>query len=304
MLATRVAEKVPPSPIGMRELRPAGVLEQQKRDAVFAPKHPDLSPERVGPGGEVSPELHKNLGALVRALALSNRSEALTTPLSGLQRFLPINTGLDLHQGRWSVSSIRLTGQHESYPYLTATLKAEGPDAPSAAMELQFRSNGRAAFIDRTYLALQGKGLQKFRFAYATPRHVATADQALFLLGTLDPEVTLSRVMSQEEAAIWRSGEPWRLTSQFVPNGTHFGLNDFRYKRTEPYQFRVPRQVLEQLYARGQLVANTYEDSRSSPRGINPEARSPFGLEFELVVLGEGRRRLQRHFVDPDTALR
>ena len=102
--------------------------------------------------------------------------------------------------------------------------------------------------------------------------------------------------MSPEEAEIWKTGEPWQLTSSFVPRGTHFGLNSFRYKKTTPYQLQVPRGLLERLYANGQLVVNTYEDSRVSPRGINPEGRAPFGLEFELVVLGDGRRRLQPYF--------
>jgi hypothetical protein len=278
--------------------RVASRLELQKREAVYAPKHPALSTAQIGKGASLPEALHQRMEPLVRALLKANPFDAETTPLSTFKRLLPGQASWPEDAGtpQWTVLGLSLSDDHESYPYLSAAVRAEGLNGVKRDIDVQFRSNGRAAFIDRSYVALQQSGLQKFHFAYAGEGFVGTDDQALFLLRNLGPDVTLSRVMSPQEAEIWKTGEPWRLTSSFVPRGTHFGLNSFRYKKTTPYQLKVPRGLLERLYASGQLVVNTYEDSRVSPRGINPEGRGPFGLEFELVALGEGRRRLKPYF--------
>jgi hypothetical protein len=263
----------------------APVFEQTKVRAAYAAKPATLSAECVGPDGRLSLELERWLSPLIQALFEANPPEAETTPLSMVHMHLPVGKA---PPSQWSIQSLHLAQDHDRYPYLMARV-LNGDQLT----EMYVRTNGQAAFIDRSYHALQGEGLRSFRFAYLGDGYIGTDDQARFLLRQLPPTTALSRVMSEAEAEIWKHGDPTQLDSSFVSKGTHLGLANYRYRHEDPYQFDVPREVLERIHAKGQLVANTYEDERFGPRGMSVQARSPFGLEFELVVLGDGRRRLQ-----------
>lgn len=187
---------------------------------------------------------------------------------------------------------------HPNYPYFKADLEIT-QGSRTFDTELLFRSNGQASFLSSTWnleqmsrtgqlhlkAVVQGKGLS----------------QNLAILDSLPENIKLSRSMTPQELALWKSGKVDKIKtthllfgSKFDSNPkTTFALNYFKFNNLEPEVFEIPKQTLLKLENEGLLSINTYEDLANSKKGMPPEARTPFGLEIELVIHGNlGRQAI------------
>ncbi|MFH1724240.1 MAG: hypothetical protein ABII00_06415 [Elusimicrobiota bacterium] len=221
---------------------------------------------------------------------------------------------------RISVKSVRRIADHPRFPYYRAKLKVKSVDAGwSETMDLDFRSDGRIAFLTSTWALDIEDVWSSGRRARPPPfsavqrrprkRSWTPVDQTGLILRSLPKTVTLSRVMSEKEFALWKEGKVGKIRSEQNVMGmgmetapkTTFALNYYRFNDTEPYLFRVPKSKLMKLYRRGLLVINTYEDDRVSPGwGIGEEGRAPIGIEVEVIVRGlTGRRAILKEMRRP-----
>ncbi len=248
---------------------------------------------------------------LVSALFLTNY--ARFEP-SEVRRFLRLYPNHAAPPEVLRIEEMRMVSEHPVYPTFKAEVWFKAPGQPNHRQTLHFRSNGRAAFLHGTWKESQQARDQSF---YATflkqDGTTGWADQTELVLESMPHGgVLLSRVMSAKEALHWKKGSLRAIRSNpfarlIEPGGFRsrvtFALNHYRFQGHEPFTYQVERDLLLSLKRKGHLVANTYssylEDLRT---GMPPEARAPFGLEFEIVLLdAEGKEAASQFMKRPRT---
>lgn len=154
---------------------------------------------------------------------------------------------------------------------------------PDERYLIYVRSNGRVAFLDRTWKYRTRNDIaQRYSAIYQQEDgQIQIFDQGRALLESFPSVATLSRTMNVLEQEQWREGRPFSskygLKVHFFPNTTRF------VPRLEPLLIELPRELLLEMYDRGQIEVNVYEDSAASEF----RNRTVFGIDFEIVFVGE-----------------
>lgn len=209
------------------------------------------------------------------------------------------------------ITAIRKEKDHSRYPYFVATLKCTDHEKTLFDDSLEFRSNGHAAFIARSYRF--SRYSPRFFMSYLDQHGFAKAhDQTAVIIGDLDKFQFVSRTMAKEEYSHWKSGNLNLIQQHFAYTRfgdgrlrTFFALNYYEYHTTNSKVsaiMKLPKDILYDLYSNGHIEVHTYEDSENYglPDGLSPEARTSFGLEVELVVLDqEGREKILPFMQNP-----
>jgi hypothetical protein len=148
----------------------------------------------------------------------------------------------------------------------------------------QIRSNGHAAFIDRSFQFRDRISndplVRRFKAAYLDENGtIKTVDQGEILISSLPDQINLSRVMNSSEREQWVDGKP----IQIGPFGarTHFAINYFKFQKQEPYLIPYSKQQLLDAYRRGDIEINTYDVVSRYELW-----RGKVDLEFEVVFTG------------------
>lgn len=160
------------------------------------------------------------------------------------------------------------------------SLSKEG--TPFYNFNVEVRSNGEVAFIDRTwqYRINTSTDVKKYNAVYFDGDKIRSADQGEAILRSLPEAMTISRNMSGKERTRWINGEsyfPSRLYGlrvHFMPNKSQFDAH------WEPYYIHFTRQELLDFYNRGELEINIYEVNTRMDLTNVP-------LNFEFVFIGE-----------------
>lgn len=203
----------------------------------------------------------------------------------------------------FSKVTIKKTGEHPKFPLFQAEIIGRVALESGAVLNdfeftAIFRSNGRAAFVADTFKNHQRHSYNSdFSFSYIdSAGTIKLGSQGWAILNSLAPEIRLSRVMLDSEAELWKSGQSADVKSSFEHNGTHFAVNKYLLplkdaSNAHVYYARIPKRILQKLFEERLLVLNTYQSSTYSRWGMPPEASTPFGLEFEIVVIGNNGRK-------------
>ncbi|WP_413293993.1 hypothetical protein ACLSU7_02560 [Bdellovibrio sp. HCB185ZH] len=148
----------------------------------------------------------------------------------------------------------------------------------------QIRSNGHAAFLDRSFQFRDGISnnpvVRRFKASYVDENGlIKTVDQGEILISSLPDQIHLSRVMTQAEREQWVDGKP----IQVGPFGarTHFAINYFKFQKQEPYLIPYSKAQLLEAYRRGDIEINTYDVISRYELW-----RGKVDLEFEVVFTG------------------
>lgn len=192
---------------------------------------------------------------------------------------------------------------HPSFPYYEAEVSVRS-GGKTAVQPFYFRTDGRRAFISSSWALFQRHNVKGFIGVSRDQNgSLSTFDQTAHVLETLPDQVILSRSMSKEEDFLWKKGLIQKIEtenqnhsgySEKAAPRTAFALNYYAFNSRAPQLYAFDKKTLLELHHRGLLIVNTYEDLGNSPTlGMAPIARTPFGLEVEVVVLGlEGRRAI------------
>ncbi len=148
----------------------------------------------------------------------------------------------------------------------------------------QIRSNGFAAFIDRSFQfrdkASDDPVIKRFKAVYVDENGtVQTVDQGEVFISSLPDQIHLSRVMNQVEREQWVDGKPIK-TGPFGAR-THFAINYFKFQKQEPYLIPYSKELLLAAYRRGEVEINTYDVISH-----NEFWHGKIDLEFEVVFAG------------------
>ncbi|WP_142700215.1 hypothetical protein [Bdellovibrio sp. ZAP7] len=148
----------------------------------------------------------------------------------------------------------------------------------------QIRSNGYAAFVDRSFQFRDGISndpvVRRFKASYVDENGtIKTADQGEIFISSLPDQINLSRVMNQTEREQWVDGKPIK-TDPFGAR-THFAVNYFKFQKQEPYLIPFSKEQLLNAYRRGDVEINTYDMVSH-----NELWHGKVDLEFEVVFTG------------------
>lgn len=246
------------------------------------------------PGGADGPEVSQEKAAAA-AMALLKSNAAIFVKKDSFEA---------------KIKKIERTAGHPYFPYFTAEIEVEAVGTRTS-LPFHFRTDGKLAFLSSSWALFQEGGYKSFRAVRLDPDGTTeTFDQTEHVLESLPDKIILSRVMDDKEFALWKEGriEDIRSTinitmgyAQNAPPRTSFALNYYRFREQVPRLFELSKKSLRELHRRGLLVINTYEDVKTSPStGLHPGARTPFGLEVEVVVIGlEGRRAILPRMLEP-----
>ncbi|WP_413587034.1 hypothetical protein [Bdellovibrio sp. HCB274] len=148
----------------------------------------------------------------------------------------------------------------------------------------QIRSNGSAAFVDRSFQFRDGISndplVRRFKAAYLDENgSVKSMDQGEVFISSLPEQIKLSRVMNQAEREQWVDGTPIK-TGPFGAR-THFAVNYFKFQKQEPYLIPYSKEQLLAAYRRGDVEINTYDVISHGDLW-----HGKIDLEFEVVFAG------------------
>jgi hypothetical protein len=165
-------------------------------------------------------------------------------------------------------------------PYKHIRIWFRDRDGQNSSLEM--RSNGEIAFLDRSFIYREHNRAKSYRAVVFRGDRIENLDQTQTFLDRLPEQVPLSRTMMPAERESWITQKGLKGS---YGDKLHFAFAYFRFQHQEPYLFQIPKSWLLRAYQRGQLEINTYD---SFGRDAMPaSARSPFGLEFEIVLVGK-----------------
>jgi hypothetical protein len=196
---------------------------------------------------------------------------------------------------------VAISKASDDYPFPVFTARIEGNyEGGLKRRYVEFRSNGFCAFLHNSYKLSQQNPRADLKAVYVGESNsVFNIDQTKILLESLPPEIILSRVMSSDEQRLWTAGQYDQFRFRSSDERTHFALNDYDFVHPDnidvvKVQVKVPKSVLSELWSEQLLAINTYQSESEHPLvGMKSGAKTPFGLEIEIVVFGlEGRQKL------------
>lgn len=209
----------------------------------------------------------------------------------------------------FKILKIEKVQDHPFFPVFRAQIHLDyNPDYGGPGIKsLVFRTNGHSAFLNNTFYHHQKKPLTKdFKAVYiADTSKIVPISQTISILLTLPQFIHVSRVMDLNEAQLWAQGKYSEISTANEHHGIHFALNhyDFPNGAKNPIIFKtqIPRSVLLDLAKKNLLTVNTYSSSVYDPKfGMTENARAPFGIEIEIVVLeNEGRAAISNYMSLP-----
>lgn len=177
--------------------------------------------------------------------------------------------------------------EHPFYPIFKATGRLLS-ELGGGVFEAHFRSNGHVAFLHYDKVQYQ-REINDRAVIRGIDNSVYSINPTNLVLLGLPSEVNVSRVMTEGEAKMWIDSTDLNFKSNFRDESVHFALNHYSFfKRTSDshiYYAAIPLPALISLANQGLLVINSYPFKQASPTwGMDEKARTPFGLEVELVV--------------------
>ena len=222
------------------------------------------------------PELAPKIEKMILGLLDANREALADTSDGDLSR-----NGFTLEgtSAQWKISHMKISSEStDNYQRVDFML-----DTPGRKYGLTVRSNGRFTFLSSTYLYRSNdQRVKHYKAVYLENDEIKVVDQGQAILASLPETMILSRNLGPEEHSRWLTGQPFQ--SRFGQK-VHFAPFYFEF-RGKPYQIKISKEDLLQLYAAGLLEINVY-DAVNLKRAAVSMVLPPVGLEFELVFTGK-----------------